>query len=157
MAAAMRIAPEHQRFAVFRLGRFLGVYGPGLCFIIPFVDRAVPVDLREQVRTIAAGLATTQDNARVSVDVTWRYRILDPAKSLLAVADLESALQASARAAIRAVVGNLTFSDVLYARESARSELHQRLRAATADWGVEVTQVDLGEIRRDSGTGQVGG
>ena len=75
LAQAIRIVPEYQRLVVFRLGRCVGEKGPGLIFLIPIIDRAVRVDLREQVREIPHQTAITKDNASISVDFIWYYKI----------------------------------------------------------------------------------
>jgi len=148
LAAAMRIVPEHSRIVVFRLGRCLGVYGPGLSLLLPFIDRSVSVDLREQVRTFASDAIDTQDHVRLSIELTWSYKVNDPVQSVLGVADLGAALQATALTALRAIIGGQPFSDVLHARQRVRDELHGRLRAATGNWGVEITNVEFRDIRR---------
>lgn len=146
LATALRIAPEYQRLVVFRLGRFLGVYGPGLFFLLPFIDRAVKVDLREQVRHIQDGAVLTADDAQVTVDVLWNYRVIDPAQATLAVADLPGALQETATATLRAVVGDMTLNQVLAERGQVAAETHARLRQAIASWGVEVTNLQVRDV-----------
>ena len=93
LGQAIRIVPEYQRLVVFRLGRCVGPKGPGLIFLIPVVDRAVKVDLREQVREIPHQTAITKDNAGISVDFIWYYKILDPVESVLQVGNFEAAAQ----------------------------------------------------------------
>src|SRR5210317_1965777 len=90
VAQAIRIVPEYQRLVVFRVGRCIGPKGPGLIFLIPIVDRAVKVDLREQVREIPHQTAITKDNAGISVDFIWYYKVLDAVASVLQVGNLES-------------------------------------------------------------------
>src|SRR5918994_6523911 len=79
LANAIRIVPEYQRLVVFRLGRSVGAKGPGIVLLVPVIDRAVKVDLREQVREIPHQTAITKDNAGISVDFIWYYKVLDPA------------------------------------------------------------------------------
>ena len=83
LAAAIKIVPEYRRIVVFRLGRCIGAKGPGLILLIPFVDRPVTVDLREQVREIPAQQSITQDNAPLSIDFLWYYKVFDPVQSVL--------------------------------------------------------------------------
>src|SRR5512146_2879752 len=85
LATAIRIVPEYQRVVVFRLGRCIGEKGPGLVLLIPFVDRPVRVDLREQVREIPAQTSITKDNAPISIDFLWYFKIFDPQQSVLQV------------------------------------------------------------------------
>ena len=146
--AALRTVPEHERLVVFRFGRFAGVHGPGLVLIIPFLDQAVPVDLREQVRVLEGQTATTRDNKRVVLDVVWSYQIVDPAKSVLEVYDLETAAQDMAATALRTVAGRFERYDLLHDRDLARAELHSRLVSIVEPWGVEVRDVEIREVRR---------
>ena len=91
IASAIRIVPEYQRLVVFRLGRCVGSRGPGIVFLIPVVDRAVKVDLREQVREIPHQTSITKDNAPISIDFLWYYKVLDPTESVLQVGNFEAA------------------------------------------------------------------
>ena len=79
LASAIRVVPEYQRLVVFRLGRCVGTKGPGIVLLIPVIDRAVKVDLREQVREIPHQTSITEDNAPISIDFLWYYKVLDPA------------------------------------------------------------------------------
>ena len=87
---AIKIVPEYQRLVIFRLGRCIGDKGPGLILLIPFVDRAVRVDLREQVREIPHQTSITKDNAPISIDFLWFYKILTPTDSILQCRKLRS-------------------------------------------------------------------
>ncbi len=93
LAAAIKIVPEYKRLVVFRLGRCIGPKGPGLTLLIPFIDRPVSVDLREQVREIPTQASITQDNAPVSIDFLWYYKVFDPVQSVLQVQNFELAAQ----------------------------------------------------------------
>ena len=75
---AIRIVPEYQRLVVFRLGRSIGSKGPGIVFLIPVIDRAVKVDLREQVREVPHQTSITKDNAPISIDFLWYHKVLGP-------------------------------------------------------------------------------
>ena len=97
LANAVKIVPEYQRLVVFRLGRSVGPKGPGLILLIPVIDRAVKVDLREQVREIPHQTAITKDNAGISVDFIWYYKVLDPTESVLQVGNFEVAAQGAGR------------------------------------------------------------
>ena len=146
LASAIRIVPEYQRLVVFRLGRCVGARGPGVIILIPVVDRAVKVDLREQVREIPHQNSITQDNAAVSVDFIWYYKILDPTMSVLQVANFESAAQGMATTTLRAVIGGILLDDVLSKREHINNLLRTRLDEVTERWGVKVTNVEIREI-----------
>ena len=143
---AIRIVPEYQRLVVFRLGRCIGPKGPGLIFLIPVVDRAVKVDLREQVREIPHQTAITKDNASISVDFIWYYKVLDPTESVLQVGNFEAAAQGMATTTLRAVIGGIPLDDALSEREPINSMLRTRLDEVTERWGVKVTNVEIREI-----------
>ena len=146
LATAIRIVPEYQRLVVFRLGRSVGARGPGLVLLVPFIDRAVRVDLREQVREIPHQTSITKDNASISVDFLWYYKILNPEDSVLQVGDFESAAQGMATTTLRAVIGGIPLDDALSEREHINNMLRARLDEVTERWGVKVTNVEIREI-----------
>jgi regulator of protease activity HflC (stomatin/prohibitin superfamily) len=146
VAQAIRIVPEYQRLVVFRLGRCIGERGPGLIFLIPVVDRGVKVDLREIVREIPHQTAITKDNAGISVDFIWYYKILDAVESVLQVQNFEAAAQGMATTTLRAVLGGISLDDALSEREHINSMLRTRLDEVTERWGVKVTNVEIREI-----------
>jgi regulator of protease activity HflC (stomatin/prohibitin superfamily) len=146
LANAIRIVPEYQRLVVFRLGRCIGARGPGLVLLIPVIDRAVKVDLREQVREIPHQTSITKDNAPISVDFLWYYKVLDPTESILQVGNFEAAAQGMATTTLRAVVGGMALDEVLSEREHINSMLRTRLDEVTERWGVKVTNVEIREI-----------
>jgi regulator of protease activity HflC (stomatin/prohibitin superfamily) len=146
ISAAVRIVPEYQRLVVFRLGRCIGAKGPGIVFLIPFVDRGVSVDLREQVREIPHQTSITKDNAPISIDFLWYYKVLDPTESVLQVGNFESAAQGMATTTLRAVIGGILLDEVLSEREQINNLLRTRLDEVTERWGVKVTNVEIREI-----------
>jgi regulator of protease activity HflC (stomatin/prohibitin superfamily) len=146
LSSAIRIVPEYERIVVFRLGHSQGSRGPGLVLLIPFIDRGVRVDLREQVREIPHQNSITQDNAAVSVDFIWYYKVLDPTATVLQVGHFETAAQGMATTTLRAVIGGITLDDVLSKREHINQLLRTRLDEVTERWGVKVTNVEIREI-----------
>jgi regulator of protease activity HflC (stomatin/prohibitin superfamily) len=143
---AIRIVPEYQRLVVFRLGRSIGSKGPGIVLLIPVIDRAVKVDLREQVREVPHQTSITKDNAPISIDFLWYYKVLDPAESVLQVGNFESAAAGIAATTLRAVIGGIPLDDVLSEREHINNMLRTRLDEVTERWGVKVTNVEIREI-----------
>ena len=143
---AIKIVPEYQRLVVFRLGRCVGTRGPGLILLIPVIDKAVRADLREQVREIPHQVSITKDNAPISIDFLWYYKVLDPAESVLQVGNFEVAAQGMATTTLRAVIGGIMLDDVLSQREHINTLLRTRLDEVTERWGVKVTNVELREI-----------
>jgi len=146
LATAIRIIPEYQRLVVFRLGRCVGAKGPGVVFLIPFVDRGVKVDLREQVRDIPHQTSITKDNASISVDFIWYYKVLNATESVLQVGDFEAAAEGMATTTLRAVIGGIMLDDALSEREHINNMLRSRLDEVTERWGVKVTNVEIREI-----------
>ena len=144
--SAIKIVPEYQRLVVFRLGRCIGAKGPGLIVLIPFVDRAVRVDLREQVREIPAQTSITNDNAPINIDFLWYYKVIDPIQSVLQVGNFELAAQGIATTTLRSVIGGIMLDGVLSERETINTSLRVRLDEVTERWGVKVTNVEIREI-----------
>jgi len=146
LASAIRIVPEYVRLVVFRLGRCVGAKGPGIVFLIPVVDRGVSVDLREQVREIPHQTSITKDNAPISIDFLWYYKVLNPMESVLQVGNFEAAAQGMATTTLRAVIGGILLDEVLSEREHINNMLRTRLDEVTERWGVKVTNVEIREI-----------
>lgn len=146
LAMAIKVVPEYKRVVVFRLGRVIGSKGPGLILLIPFIDRPVMVDLREQVREIPAQTSITNDNAPISIDFIWYYKVFDPVESVVAVQNFELAAQGIATTTLRSVIGGILLDGVLSEREKINSALRTRLDEITERWGVKVTNVEIREI-----------
>ena len=146
LASAIKIVQEYERIVVFRLGRSIGEKGPGIIFLIPFFDRGVRVDLREQVREIPHQTSITKDNAAISVDFIWYYKVLNSTDSVLQVGNFEAAAQGMATTTLRAVIGGIPLDDVLSERETINNLLRTRLDEVTERWGVKVTNVEIREI-----------
>jgi regulator of protease activity HflC (stomatin/prohibitin superfamily) len=104
------------------------------------------VDLREQVREIPHQTSITKDNAAISVDFIWYYKVLDPTESVLQVGNFEAAAQGMATTTLRAVIGGIPLDDVLSERETINNLLRTRLDEVTERWGVKVTNVEIREI-----------
>ena len=146
LISAIRIVPEYQRLVVFRLGRCLGTRGPGIVLLIPIVDQAKMVDLREQIREVPHQTSITKDNAPISIDFLWYYKVLDPAESVLQVGNFELSAAGIAATTLRAVIGGIPLDDVLSEREHINNMLRTRLDEVTERWGVKVTNVEIREI-----------
>ncbi len=142
----VRIVPEYERLVIFRLGRVIGSRGPGLVILLPFVDRAVRVDLREQFREIPQQTAITKDNAPIDIDFLIYWRVIDPVASVVQVGDFVSAAVGIATTTLRAVIGDILLDDVLARREQINEILRSKLDEVTERWGVKVTTVEIREI-----------
>jgi regulator of protease activity HflC (stomatin/prohibitin superfamily) len=143
---AIKIVPEYQRVVLFRLGRAIGIRGPGLVLIIPIIDRVVRVDLRERYLEIPHQAAITEDNATISIDFIIFYKVVDAAMSVLQVQNFAGAAQNIAATTLRSVVGDMTLDDVLSKREEMNRILQAKLDEVTERWGVKVTNVEVREI-----------
>ncbi len=146
LSQSIKVVREWERLVVLRLGRVVGVRGPGLVFLIPFLDRGIRVSLRERVREIPHQTCITKDNASISVDFIWYYKVLDPLQSVMQVEDFESAAQGMATTTLRAVIGGMLLDEVLSQREAINELLRTRLDEVTERWGVKVTNVEIREI-----------
>ncbi len=143
---ALRIVREYQRLMVFRLGRSIGAKGPGLVFLIPFVDKGVMVDLRELYLEIPHQTAITEDNATISIDFIVFYRVVDAAMSVIEVANFAGAAQNIASTTLRSVVGDMALDEVLARREQMNEILRTKLDEVTERWGTKVTNVEIREV-----------
>lgn len=146
LGLSVKIVREYQRVVLFRLGRALGIRGPGLVFINPVTDRTSLVDLRERFLEIPRQTAITQDNASISIDFIIFYKVVDPAMSVLQVQNFAAAAQNVAATTLRSVVGDMALDDVLSQREEMNASLRIRLDDVTERWGVKVTTVEVREV-----------
>ncbi|MDQ7820526.1 MAG: SPFH domain-containing protein [Armatimonadota bacterium] len=146
ISAAIKVVREYQRLVVFRLGKAIGQRGPGLVFLIPIVDKAVWVDLREFFLEIPSQTCITKDNAPINIDFLIYFKVFDPEKSVIQVADFAGAARGIATTTLRAVVGDISLDDVLAKREQINQVLRAKLDEVTERWGVKVTTVEIREI-----------
>jgi regulator of protease activity HflC (stomatin/prohibitin superfamily) len=144
---AIRIVPEYQRLVVFRLGRVLSPpRGPGIVFLIPIIDRPVRVDLREQIREVPHQVSITKDNAPISIDFLWYFKVIEPTASVVAVGNFEMSAAGMATTTLRSVIGGIALDEVLSQRENINTTLRTKLDEVTERWGVKVTNVEIREI-----------
>src|SRR5947209_3564740 len=146
LALAIRIVPEYKRAVVFRLGRVIGLKGPGLVVLIPLVDRPTSVDLREFYLEIPHQTSITKDNAPISIDFITFFKVVDPIASVVQVGNFAGAAQNIAATTLRSVVGDITLDDVLAKRDEINDVLRTKLDEITERWGVKVTNVEIREI-----------
>ncbi len=146
IAMAVRIIPEYKRLVVFRLGRSIGAKGPGLVFLIPFVDRPVNVDLREVFFDVPPQTCITADNASVSIDFLVYDKVIDPERSVLEVEDFNGAARGLAITTLRATVGAMDLDEVLSKRDEINQVLHEKLDEVTDRWGIRIMAVEIREV-----------
>lgn len=144
--ASIKIVREYNRLVVFRLGRLLGVKGPGLVILIPLIDRAVSVDLREFFLEVPRQDCITQDNAPIAIDFIVFYKVVDATMTVVQVGNFAGAAQNIASTTLRAVVGDILLDDVLAKRDEINQILRAKLDEITGRWGVKVTNVEIREI-----------
>jgi len=145
---SVRVVQQYEKMVVFRLGRTNEglVREPGLRFLIPIIDRPVKVDIREQFIEVPSQTTITKDNAPINVDFLIYWRISDPLKSVVNVANFPGALQGVATTTLRAVIGDILLDEVLSRREQINEVLRVKLDEVTERWGGKVTTVEIREI-----------
>ena len=146
LASAIKILPEYQRIVVFRLGRLLGIKGPGLVFIIPIIDQVVKIDLRERVRDVPKQRVVTKDNVTIDVDAVVYYRIVDPDKAVVQVQRYDAATDLLAQTTLRDVLGEVELDYLLQNREELNKRIQAILDAGTDAWGIKVTRVTIRDV-----------
>src|SRR3989449_4693149 len=143
---AIRIVQEYERGVIFRLGRLVGARGPGLFFILPFVERMVKVDLRIVTMDVPRQDVITQDNVTVKVDAVVYFRVVNPEDAVTKVMDYFRATSLVAQTTLRSVLGQSELDELL----SKRDELNQRLQhiidESTEPWGIKVTIVEVRDV-----------
>jgi regulator of protease activity HflC (stomatin/prohibitin superfamily) len=142
----IRVAREYERLVVFRLGRSIGVKGPGVVILLPVLDSATKVDLREQFMEVPQQTSITKDNAPISIDFLIYWKVVDAERTVLQVGNFAAASQGIATTTLRAVIGDITLDDVLAQRERINHLLRSKLDEVTERWGVKVTAVEIREI-----------
>ncbi|AEM39582.1 band 7 protein [Pyrolobus fumarii 1A] len=147
LAMSIRIVKEYERAVVFRLGRLVGVKGPGLFFIIPFIDTIRVVDLRIHVVDVPSQEIITKDNVTVEVDAVVYYRVFDPIKAVTAVSNYHYAVMMYAQTTLRDIIGQVELDELLTKREEINKRLQRILDEVTDPWGIKVTAVTLKQVK----------
>ncbi|HEY5639281.1 MAG TPA: slipin family protein [Dehalococcoidia bacterium] len=143
---AIRIVQEYERGVIFRLGRLVGARGPGLFFILPFVERMVKVDLRIVTMDVPRQDVITRDNVTVKVDAVVYFRVTDPEDSVVRVMDYIRATSLVAQTTLRSVLGQSDMDELLSKRDELNQKLQQIIDEATEPWGVKVTIVEVRDV-----------
>ena len=142
----VRVCNQYQRAVIFFLGRYSRTSGPGLYFMLPFLEWRSLVDVRTTTTAVEQQETITKDNVPVKINaVIWR-RVLEPKNSLIEVANVEDAVTQAAVTALRSTIGQHTLDDVLKDQESVSAQLQKRLDSITKPWGVKVEQVQMKNI-----------
>ena len=144
---APRIAQQWERAVVLRFGRFVGLRGPGLFWITPFVDRVSTwIDQRTITTSFAAEQTLTSDTVPVNVDAVLFWMVHDAEKAALEVQDYAQAVSWAAQTALRDIIGRTTLTDLLRGRERIESELQQLIDQRSNPWGVTVSSVEMRDV-----------
>jgi hypothetical protein len=147
LALAVRLVWQYEQGVLFRFGRFRGSRSPGLRFIIPIADQLRKVSLRIVTMPIQSQGIITRDNVSVDVSAVAYFRVIDAVKSVLAIENVHTAINQIAQTTLRKVVGQHTLDQTLAETDTINLDIRKILDATTADWGVEVTLVELKDIQ----------
>ncbi len=146
LASAIKVMAEYQRIVIFRLGRLLGIKGPGLVFVIPIIDKIIKLDLRTRVIDVPKQRVITKDNVTVDVDAVVYYRITDPQKAVIEVQRYDMATSLLAQTTLRDVLGQESLDHLLSKREELNKSLQTLIDEGTDPWGIKVTAVTIRDV-----------
>ncbi len=146
LSSAIKIMAEYQRIVIFRLGRLLGIKGPGLVFVIPIIDSTIKLDLRTRVIDVPKQRVITKDNVTVDVDAVVYFRITDPQKAVVEVQRYEVATGLLAQTTLRDILGNQTLDELLSKREELNKSLQSIIDQGTDPWGIKVSNVTIRDV-----------
>ncbi|MDD4873797.1 MAG: slipin family protein [Dehalococcoidales bacterium] len=146
ISLSVKVVSEYERGVIFRLGRLIGAKGPGLFFIIPFVDRMVKVDLRVVTMDVPSQEVITKDNVTVRVNAVVYFRVVDPEASVVKVLDHIRATSQISQTTLRNVLGQSELDELLAKREKLNQTLQSIIDEHTDPWGVKVSTVEIKEV-----------
>jgi regulator of protease activity HflC (stomatin/prohibitin superfamily) len=146
LVSAIKIVQEYERGVIFRLGRLQGAKGPGLFFIIPFIDRMTKVDLRVVTLDIPSQEAITRDNVTVGVNAVAFFRVVDPNDAIVQVEDFRRATWQIAQTSLRSVLGQSDLDELLIHRDQINLKLTKIIDEATEPWGIKVSIVEVKDV-----------
>jgi regulator of protease activity HflC (stomatin/prohibitin superfamily) len=142
----LRITQEYERAVVFRLGRLVGVRGPGLIILVPYIERMVKVDLRVVTLDVPKQDTMTKDNVPVAVDAVVYFQVVDAAAAIVKVESFVRATALIAQTNLRSTIGQSELDDVLARREEINARLQHQLDEQTEPWGVKVNIVEIRDV-----------
>lgn len=147
LSAAIKVVREYERVGVFRLGRFVGLRGPGLVLIIPFIENVRKVDLRVVTMDVPAQECITVDNVTVRVDAVVYFRVVNAADAILKVLDYVKATALLAQTTLRNVVGQSTLDELLGQRDRLNEKIKTAVDEGTDPWGIKVSMVEVKDVQ----------
>ena len=151
LGAAIRIVQEYERGTVFRLGRFVGLRGPGLVLLIPFIERMMKVDLRVITMDVPAQECITVDNVTVKVDAVIYFRVVNASDAVLKVLDYIKATSLLASTTLRNVVGQSELDELLAHRDKLNEKIQVVVDEGTNPWGIKVSMVEVKDVELPAG------
>lgn len=143
---ALRVLREYERGVVFRLGRLIGIKGPGLIILIPIVDKLVKVDLRTITLDIPSQDVITKDNVSVKVNAVVYFRVLEPQKAIVNVENFLYATSLIAQTTLRSILGQFELDELLSGREQINERLQKVIDEQTEPWGIKVSVVEVKNV-----------
>jgi regulator of protease activity HflC (stomatin/prohibitin superfamily) len=146
LANSIRILREYERGVVFRLGRFVGVRGPGLIILIPLFEKMVRVTLRTMALDVPPQEVVTRDNVSLKVNAVMYFQVFEPGKAIIAVEDYLYATSQMGQTTLRSILGEHNLDDLLSNREAINQKLQQILDERTDPWGVKVSAVEVKDV-----------
>jgi len=147
LLSGLRIAQEYQRGVVFRLGRFVGLRGPGLYLVVPLgIERAISLDIRTRTVSAEQQETITRDSVTIKVNAVLWYRVVDAARSVIEVADADSAVYQLALTGLRNIIGQHDLDEVLQQRDKINELLRDNVSQATTEWGLEVQRFEMKDV-----------
>ncbi len=146
---AVKVLREYERGVIFFLGRFSGVKGPGLIVVWPVIQKMVRVDLRTIVLDVPKQDVISRDNVSVKVNAVVYFRVLDPGKAIIQVANAFEATSQLAQTTLRSVLGQRELDEMLAQRDKLNSDVQHILDASTDAWGIKVSHVEIKHVDLD--------
>ncbi len=146
LSAAVKIVNEWERGVILRLGRLIGAKGPGIFFIIPFVDRMIKMDLRVVTLSVPTQEIITRDNVTVKVNAVIFFRVIDPISAVVKVYDYVGSTSQISQTTLRNVVGQSQLDDLLTAREKLNQMVQKIVDEHTDPWGIKVSTVEIKDV-----------
>jgi regulator of protease activity HflC (stomatin/prohibitin superfamily) len=146
LGSAVRIMREYQRAVMFTLGRFSGVKGPGLIFVIPYLQQMVRVDLRTVVLDVPSQDVISRDNVSVKVNAVLYFRVVDADRAVIQVEDFLLATSQLAQTTLRSVLGKHSLDEMLAERDRLNTDIQEILDSQTETWGIKVSSVEIKQV-----------
>ncbi|MCK4671551.1 MAG: slipin family protein [Candidatus Aegiribacteria sp.] len=146
LVSALKVLKEYQRGVIFRLGKVIGLKGPGLIIVWPLIDNIRRVDLRVIAMDVPPQDVITQDNVSVRVNAVVYFRVIDPKKAILEVENYIYATSQMAQTTLRSVLGEATLDQLLSQRDEINSKLQDILDRMTDPWGIKVSTVEVKHV-----------